>query len=100
VAAALAAAEQLLGACSTPVDAVQLQQARLQLEEMSSLVMPELQQQLEDAGVGSTVAAAAGLQPGRDYTAEVRWLWDTGGTIGHSLLQVVVDAAVRRCTVL
>jgi hypothetical protein len=70
VAAALAAAEQLLGSCGSPVDALELQEARLGLDQLGELKLSQLQQEAEAAAADRDHLAA--LQPGRDYTVEVR----------------------------
>jgi len=67
VAAALAAAEQLLGSCGRPVDTLQLQEARLELELLGELDAAGLQQDVE----AERDADRPALQPGRDYTVEV-----------------------------
>ena len=69
VAAALAAAEQLLGSCGSPVDALELQEARLGLDQLGELKLSQLQQEAEAAAADRDHVAA--LQPGRDYTVEV-----------------------------
>lgn len=67
VAAALAAAEQLLGSCGEPVDAAELQQARLHLEQLGQLDVAALQH-----AEGDNPEAPSALRPGQDYTVEVR----------------------------
>jgi hypothetical protein len=67
VAAALAAAEQLLGSCGEPVDALELQQARLHLEQLGQLDIAALQH-----ADGGNPEAPSALRPGQDYTVEVR----------------------------
>lgn len=66
VAAALAAAKQLLESCGEPVDASDLQQARLHLEQLGQLDITALQQADEDKP-----EAPPALRPGQDYTVEV-----------------------------
>jgi hypothetical protein len=73
VAAALAAASQLLGSCGSPVDALELQEARLGLKQLGDVEPSHLQQSGDDEEQAGT-----SLQPGRDYTVEV-------GAVANSL---------------
>jgi hypothetical protein len=79
VAAALAAAEQLMGTCGMAVDATVVQQSRLSLQQPGGDAAELLQQQLAKARASDADAPGVGalLQPGRDYTVQVR-----GGRVG------------------
>lgn len=73
VAAALAAAEQLMATCGAPVDAQQLSESAVQPQQADGDDVMDMQEQTgagDDDAEGAE-GAAASLQPGRDYTVQV-----------------------------
>lgn len=92
VAAALTAAEQLMGSCGVPVDLTQLQQGRLDMDQLGQVDVAQLQ---DDEAAGGLSEAPPGLRPGQDYTVEVRGAIQPGS--GSSLLGPFLTGSPAVC---